>query len=116
MLKGGKTVNLQLKVLGSYSATAPYNSPKTEALIAQTAERLVNTKGEGNCLHVDLLGLLATGEQKYMDYVRDVIHKSDWAKPDISLMDIVEENGMAAMWVGLGLQPRVAFRILSVDG
>lgn len=103
MLKDGKTVNLQLKVLGSYSATAPYNSPKTEALIAQTAERLVNTKGEGNCLHVDLLGLLATGEQKYIDYVRDVIHKSDWAKPDIFLMDIVEgkrDGGYVAWYWG----------------
>ena len=39
-LKGGSKVDLQLKVLGSYSATAPYNCPKTEAIITQTADVL----------------------------------------------------------------------------
>jgi len=37
MIKGGKTVELTLKVLGSYSATSPYNCPKTEAILKQAA-------------------------------------------------------------------------------
>lgn len=118
MLKGGKTVNLQLNVLGSYSATAPYRSPKTEALIAQTAERLVKAKGEGNKLHVDLLGLLATGEQKYINYVRDVIHKSEWAKPDIALMDIVEgkrDGGYVGWYWGYNLLLLSEYHLLTGD-
>jgi len=118
MLKSGKTVNLQLKVLGSYSATAPYDSPKTEALIAQTAERLVKTKGEGNCLHVDLLGLLATGEPKYVDHVREVIHKSAWAKPDIALMDIVEgkrDGGYVGWYWGYNLLLLAEYHLLTGD-
>ena len=42
-LEGGKKVDLQLKVLGTYSETAPYNCPKTDAIITQTADYLVKT-------------------------------------------------------------------------
>ncbi|KPK48980.1 MAG: hypothetical protein AMK72_05620 [Planctomycetes bacterium SM23_25] len=84
MLKGGKTVDLQLKVLGAYSKTAPYNCPKTDAILTQTADYLVKT-GKFGRLNIGLLGLLATGEQKYIDVVKKVLHQADWAKPDIKL-------------------------------
>ena len=83
-LEGGKKVDLQLKVLGSYSATAPYNCPKTDAIITQTADYLVKT-GKYGRLNIGLLGLLATGEQKYIDAVKRVLHQADWAKPDLKL-------------------------------
>ena len=85
-LKGGKKVNLQLKVLGSYSATAPSNCPKTDAIITLTADYMVKAKkfGRGN-MNIGLLGLLATGEQKYIDVVKSAIHSAAWAKPDIKL-------------------------------
>ena len=96
-LKGGRKVDLQLKVLGSYSATAPYNCPKTDAIITQTADYLVKTKkfGRGN-MNIGLLGLLATGEQKYIDVVRDVIHNAKWAKPDINPVGQLEKGGRHA--------------------
>jgi len=115
MLKGGKTVNLQLKVLGSYSMTAPFNCPKTAAIVTQTAERLVKAKAGGDRLQVDLLGLLATGEQKYIDYVRDVIHKS---KPDISIMDIVEgkrDGGYVGWYWGYSLMLLSEYYLLTGD-
>jgi len=34
---------------------------------------------------IGLLGLLATGEQKYIDLVKGVIHQASWAKPNIQL-------------------------------
>lgn len=84
-LKGGKKVDLQLKVLGAYSDSAPYNCPKTDAIITQTADYLVKSKkfGRGG-FNIGLLGLLATGEQKYIDVVKDVIHQAEWAGPDLS--------------------------------
>ncbi len=85
-LKGGKKVALQLKVLGSYSDTAPQDCAKTDAIITQAADYLVKSKkfGRGN-MNIGLLGLLATGEQKYIDVVKDAIHNAKWAKPDIEL-------------------------------
>ena len=83
-LEGGKKVDLQLKVLGTYSETAPYNCPKTDAIITQTADYLVKT-GRSGRLRIGLLGLLATGEQKYIDVVKEALHQADWAKPDLKL-------------------------------
>jgi hypothetical protein len=75
-------VALQLKVLGSYSTTAPVNCPKTNAIITQTADYLVKT-GNLGILKSGLLGLLATGEKKYIDHVGKVLRASKFASPDI---------------------------------
>ena len=82
LLKGEKRVVLQLKVLGSYSDTAPYKCPKSDAIITQAAEYLVKSGQAAGGLHVGLLGLLATGEKKYIDVVRDTVR--GWAPPDMS--------------------------------
>jgi hypothetical protein len=96
-LKDGRKVNLQLKVLGSYSDTAPYNCTKTDAIITQTADYLVKSKkfGRGN-MNIGLLGLLATGEQKYIDAVKNVIHGASWAKPDIDVVSQIQTSGRHA--------------------
>ena len=39
-LKGGKQVALQLKTLGSFSPTAPYDCPKTKTIISEAAEHI----------------------------------------------------------------------------
>jgi len=97
MLKGGKKVDLQLKVLGSYSDTAPYNCPKTDAIITQTADYLVKSRNfGGHGLNIGLLGLLATGEQKYIDVVKNVIHGAKWAKPDIDVVSQIQIGGRHA--------------------
>ncbi|MFT5409486.1 MAG: hypothetical protein ACI9NC_002209, partial [Verrucomicrobiales bacterium] len=85
-LEDGSQVELPLKVLGSYSATAPYHCQKTDTIITRAADHLVKTRkfGRGQ-MNIGLLGLLATGEQKYIDVVKEEIHKASWAKPDIEL-------------------------------
>jgi hypothetical protein len=85
-LKDGRKVDLQLEVLGSYSGTAPVNCPKTDAIITRTADYLAKSRkfGRGD-MNIGLLGLLATGEQKYIDIVREALHNAPWAKPDIKL-------------------------------
>jgi predicted metalloprotease with PDZ domain len=64
-LKDGTKADLQLKVLGTYSATAPYECPKSNAIITQAAEAICKSKEfSAHGLPIDLLGLLATGEPK----------------------------------------------------
>ncbi|MCX6873266.1 MAG: DUF6288 domain-containing protein [Verrucomicrobia bacterium] len=85
-LKDGTKVDLQLKVLGTYSATAPYHCPKTNAIITQTADSLVKSREfSAHGVPIDLLGLLATGEPKYLEVVKNEIHSAPWAKPDFKL-------------------------------
>lgn len=67
--RDGKTSNveLKLKVLGAYSATAPYNCPKSKAIFEQGC-RLIAEKGFEHADipdHLNALALLASGEEKY---------------------------------------------------
>lgn len=84
-------IELQLKVLGSYSPTAPINCPKTNAIITQTADYLAET-GNVGILKSGLLGLLATGEKKYIDHVGKVLRASKFASPDSGVLD--KEQGL----------------------
>lgn len=94
-LEGGKTIDLQLKVLGAYSKTAPYDCPKTDAIITQTADTLVRSRKFGDHgLPIGLLGLLATGEPKYVDVVKRELHAAAWASPNLSLS--IEKYAMTA--------------------
>ena len=64
---GDKTVSLQLQVLGSYSATAPYKCPKTDKIITNLAEFLTKVSPKNDkTLQLRTLGLLATGDKKYI--------------------------------------------------
>lgn len=88
-------ITLQLEVMGTYSPTSPWECKKTSAIIDKTAQAIVekglirqrgNAKDEQNDdlgsidRNLDALGLLATGEKKYLpivrDYVRKVAHSS----------------------------------------
>ena len=87
------TVELKLEVLGSYSATAPWDCEKTKAIIDKTAQEIVKRglftadwDDSGDMAHktralgivhpqLDALGLLATGEEKYLPVVRDYARK-----------------------------------------
>ena len=80
---GIETVKLQLKVLGGYSPTAPINCPKTDAIIARTADKLKDS-GKGK-LNIGFLGLLATGDQKYIDDVGRALRGSGFANPKVRL-------------------------------
>lgn len=61
------TVELKLQVLGAYSATAPYDCPKSKAIFEQGC-RLIAAKGFENADipdHLNALALLASGDEKY---------------------------------------------------
>ena len=79
-------VTIQLGIVGpdTFNDTAPYDCPKTDALISEAADYIISGKAREpyGRLQIGLLGLLATGEEKYIQHVRDHLHEADWAKPD----------------------------------
>ena len=77
----GKTRNFQikLKVMGAYSATAPYNCPKSKEVLADACKvlekmSLTDNKNGWGCYIA--LALMATGNPDYMPKVREFARKS----------------------------------------
>lgn len=80
------TVTVTLKMMGSYSPTAPWGCDKSEVIIARAAEAIVkegfyrmNRSGNripvlGCSQYLDALGLLATGDIKYLPVVTEYAH------------------------------------------
>jgi hypothetical protein len=84
--KDGSTVDLALPVLGTYAASAPFDCPKTDLIITRAADFIIENKKFGrDGFPIALLGLLATGEPQYIDFVKQQVHAAPWAKPDLSL-------------------------------
>jgi len=83
-LKGGREVSLQLRVLGTYSDTAPWDCEKTNAIVTRIADQMVESGSFVNGqVTVGWIGLLATGEKKYIDAVKKELPKQKWAQaPD----------------------------------
>ena len=74
----GKTmqVTLTLPVMGTYSETSPWECPKTKLIIDNAGEHLLkNGLGGGIPGNMNALGLLATGEEKYLPIIREYAHK-----------------------------------------
>lgn len=101
ILKGGKEVVLQLRVLGSYGPDAPYDSSKVDTIVTMAAEKLIKGKLE-SVAKTELLGLLATGEQKYINFVKNYVHdtlnskKYNEFNPDPEFMEkLLEGTGEA---------------------
>lgn len=125
MLKGGRTVDITLPVLGSYSATAPWNCPKTDKIVAMTAESILKSLGEkrkkeeGSRLHPELLGLMATGEKKYIDAVARTIQEEKWAHPDPAEVDTLvsgEDEQLYLTWYwGYNLITLAEYHLLTGD-
>jgi hypothetical protein len=71
--RAGKTENIQLKlrVMGSYSATAPYDCPKSKLILAEACRALEKEPMEqGLWGAVDGLALMASGNPAYLPKVQ----------------------------------------------
>ena len=66
--KAKRTVVIQLKRVGAYSATFPANCKKSKRIVAETAAFILKNGGPGGGINGNLEGLflLSTGEKKYM--------------------------------------------------
>ncbi len=103
-LKSRKNVDLKIPVLGDYSRTDPFQCAKTDTIIARAADHIVATRNLGReNMPVALLGLLATGESKYSDFVKKEVHAADWAKPDVALTLSPNSSAWSYGYTGLFL-------------
>lgn len=86
--RGGETreAGLTLRVMGAYSETSPRECRKSEEIITR-AGRYLEERGfagrGGIATHLDALGLLATGDTRYLPMVREYAHRV--APRDLSL-------------------------------
>lgn len=79
--RNGKNINveLQLKVLGSYSSTTPYYCPKSEKIVADAEAWVVDRAENGGqvsgFLGTDIWFLLASGTPKHQGLVRRAVYQ-----------------------------------------
>ena len=77
-----ETVTVKLPVLGDYSATAPYDCPKSKAILEQgckaLARRIVDPSYKANPItrSLNALALLASGNEEYLPVVKK---EAQWA-------------------------------------
>lgn len=95
--RAGRTqaVTITLPIRGRFSETSPWQCAKTNALIDAAcadilARGLYNTKRDGSRVikggiptRLEVLGLLATGEAKYLPVIRDYVHELADSKKDM---------------------------------
>lgn len=91
------SVTVSLPKKGTFSASSPWECEKTKALIEDAAQAIVK-KGLSGGITDDLnaLGLLSTGEAKYLPIVREYARKK--AK-DCEALDIMGDKGTSS-WSG----------------
>jgi hypothetical protein len=114
-MKTGRQVELPLEVLGAYSETAPYECAKSAKIIRRAADYLAseieqsldpeNRQSRGGfnsgATHTALLGLMATGEKRYIDLVAKVIRGSKAANPDFQAIEaLLDGTGRDLGYVG----------------
>ncbi|MFT5109821.1 MAG: HEAT repeat protein [Pseudoalteromonas tetraodonis] len=90
-------VDLKLEVMGSYAETAPYNCAKTKKITQRALAQLLARDDWGR-YGDKALALLATGDQKNFELVRDYLHGEKWAQPDIKIG--LESGGLVCWGVG----------------
>lgn len=85
--RGGTVLEakLQLPVLGAYSATAPWNCPKSKRIFEAACAALEKEPFKENwATPVNGLAFLATGREQYLPRVRELAHKLAPADLDLS--------------------------------
>jgi len=94
-------VQLKLKVMGSFSDTAPYDCPKSRRIMAEALKHVTAkaARKDFGRLGEGALALMAVGEPEHMQMVREYLHEAKWAKPDFR---ISLKSGGLVCW-GLGL-------------
>lgn len=76
-----EVVSLKLRVLGTFSETAPYNCPKSKRIMDEALRHLADRKTWSR-FSQEALAYLASGRPEYISLVREHIHEAKWAKRD----------------------------------
>ena len=91
----GKTdsVTIQLRILGSYHDRSPWDCEKSAKIIEAGCAHIVNNLKEGIDGKVNVLALLASGNEEYMPIVRDYARRLG---PTDLRLDMSPASGMAS--------------------
>jgi len=85
---------LQLKVLGTYSDTAPYNCRKSEVILKQTVDLMLADRGKmSRKLDLPYLALLATGEEAHFELAKQHILAAVESVPEPSIEAVEKAHG-----------------------
>ncbi|MFK7852312.1 MAG: DUF6288 domain-containing protein [Akkermansiaceae bacterium] len=104
-------VALGLPVLGAYSATAPYDCPKSSKIFEQGCETLAkeiakpNNRNNPIVRSLNALALLASGEKKYLPLVKK---EAEWAAN-------FSADSMATWWYGYVISLVAEYHIATGD-
>lgn len=119
-LKGNTKVDLTLPILGQYSQTAPYHCAKSDKIIAQLAESLIQSGKAGQgATRSGILGLMATGEKKYFDVAARLIKEGDLTEVDpVKVVDMLgggQDMGYVGWYWGYNLITLGEYYLISKD-
>lgn len=67
-------VEIALRVMGTYSSTAPYDCPKTDKIIKDLESWVVANGADAGFLNTDAIFMLATGNPELQGYVRRIVY------------------------------------------
>ncbi len=83
-------VQLKLRVMGSYSATAPYNCPKSKRIFEEACKVLEKEPIKGDIWGaINCLALLSTGKPEYLPKITDYAHQIAPLAAKLELKDAV---------------------------
>ncbi len=77
---------VRLKVLGTFSETAPYNCEKSEAILKQTVDAMLSRMN--TTMDLFHLALLATGEEEQVEIVKSHVRRIAASAPEPSLESV----------------------------
>lgn len=111
--RGGKTEQkvVPLQVLGAYSATAPYDCPKSAKILEQgceaLAKRMADPKYKAGAIprSLNALALLASGNPKYLPLVK---REAEWASE-------FKSKGMATWYYGYVIMLLAEYHMVTGD-
>ena len=86
-----KEVLIKLRVMGAYSATAPYDCPKSKKILEEGCRQIAMTKDFGKCMVGDL-ALLASGDPQYLPLLRERAHSVAPKNPRFPIDHWVQGN------------------------
>jgi HEAT repeat protein len=106
-----QTVTLQLKVLGTFSDTAPFDCPKSAAILKQAVEALAREDYKGK-VGLPRLALLATGEKEHIAKVKELLGNT---KPATDRPTTKEVDKANAWHTGYDLIALAEYHLLTAD-
>ncbi len=93
-----QTIELKLQVMGSYSATSPYNCPKAKKILEQGLAVMVKDLGKDNGLHTNELALLAAGRPEDREMLSKSAHAVAASTPDVDALWRESDHGGMRTW------------------